>query len=155
MPSLDEVKAKVRDDIVKKKALDEARKRAAEIGPKLKSGDFNAVAKAAGLEAHDSELLARGSAVPEAGVSPAVDAVAFTLPAGGVSDAIVTDNGAVIVKVLEKKDVTPAEVTAGKPQVREQLIAERRNRFYTSYMNKARERMKININRETLAQVIT
>ena len=155
VPSLDEVKAKVRDDIVKKKALDEARKRAAEIGPKLKSGDFNAVAKAAGLEAHDSELLARGSAVPEAGVSPAVDAVAFTLPAGGVSDAIVTDNGAVIVKVLEKKDVTPAEVTAGKPQVREQLIAERRNRFYTSYMNKARERMKININRETLAQVVT
>ena len=155
LPSLDEVKAKVRDDIVKKKALDEARKRAAEIGPKLKSGDFSAVAKAAGLEAHDSELLARGSAVPEAGVSPAVDAVAFTLPAGGVSDAIVTDNGAVIVKVLEKKDVTPAEVTAGKPQVREQLIGERRNRFYTSYMNKARERMKININRETLAQVIT
>jgi peptidyl-prolyl cis-trans isomerase D len=155
LPALDEVKAKVRDDIVKKKALDEARKRAAEIGPKLKSGDFSAVAKAAGLEAHDSELLARGSAVPEAGVSPAVDAVAFTLPAGGVSDAIVTDNGAVIVKVLEKKDVTPAEVTAGKPQVREQLIAERRNRFYTSYMNKARERMKININREMLAQVVT
>ena len=155
LPSLDEVKAKVRDDIVKKKALDEARKRASEIAPKLKSGDFNVVAKAAGLEAHDSELLARGSAVPEAGVSPAVDAVAFTLPTGGVSDAIVTDNGAVIVKVLEKKDVTPAEVTTGKPQVREQLIAERRNRFYTSYMNKARERMKININRETLAQVIT
>src|SRR4030095_637107 len=134
------VKAKVRDDIVKKKALDEARKRASEIAPKLKSGDFSAVAKAAGLAAHDSELLARGSAVPEAGVSPAVDAVAFTLPTGGVRDAIVTEYSAATVtetapatvKVWEKKDVTPAEVTTGKPQVREQLIAERRNRFYTS-----------------------
>ena len=155
LPSLDEVKAKVRDDIVKKKAVDEARKKAGEIAAKLKSGDFTAIAKAAGLEAHESELIARGAAVPEAGVSPAVDAVAFKLPAGGVSDAIVTDTGAVVVKVLEKKDVTPAEVTAGKPQMREQLVGERRNRFYTSYMNKARERMKINIYRETLAQVVT
>jgi peptidyl-prolyl cis-trans isomerase D len=155
LPSLDEVKAKVRDDIVKKKAVDEARKRAAEIVPKLKSGNFNAVAKSAGLEVHDSELIARGSAIPEAGVSAAVDAAAFALPAGGVSDAIVTDNGAVVVKVLEKKDVTPAEIKAGQTQVREQMVGERRNRFYTSYMNKARERMKITISRETLAQLIT
>jgi peptidyl-prolyl cis-trans isomerase D len=155
LPSLDEVKAKVRDDIIKKKAVDEARKRAAEIAPKLKSGDFKAAAKSAGLEAHDTELIARGSAIPEAGVSAAVDAVAFALPTGGVSDAIVTDNGAVVVKVLEKKDVTLEEISAGKTQVREQLVGERRNRFYTSYMNKARERMKITIDRETLAQVVT
>ena len=155
LPSLDEVKAKVRDDLVKKKAIDEARKKAAEIAPKLKAGDFTATAKAAGLESQTSDLLSRGSAVPEAGVSPAVDAVAFTLPAGSVSDAIVTDNGAVVVKVLEKKAVTPEEITAGKPHVREQLLGERRGRFYTSYMNKARERMKITINRQTLAQVVT
>jgi peptidyl-prolyl cis-trans isomerase D len=155
LPSLDEVKAKVRDDLVKKKAIEEARKKAAEIAPKLKAGDFTATAKAAGLESQTSDLLSRGSAVPEAGVSPAVDAVAFTLPAGSVSDAIVTDNGAVVVKVLEKTAVTPEEITAGKPQVREQLLGERRGRFYTSYMNKARERMKITIDRQTLAQVVT
>lgn len=155
VPTLDEVKAKVREDVVKKKALEEARKKAAEIAATLKTGDFTARAKAAGLEAQTSELIARGGAIPEAGVSPAVDAAAFSLPAGAVSDPIVTDNGAVVVKVLEKKDVTPAEVTAGKSQLREELLNERRNRFYTSYMNKARDRMKIDIKRDTLAQVIT
>ena len=69
-----------------------------------------------------TELIARGAPIPGSGVSPAVDAVAFTLPAGGVSDPIVTDTGAVIVKVLEKKDVTPAELTAGKSQVRDELL---------------------------------
>ena len=46
-------------------------------------------------------------------MSPAVDAVAFALPAGGVSDPIVTDNGAVIVKVLERAGVTDEDLAKG------------------------------------------
>jgi parvulin-like peptidyl-prolyl isomerase len=74
---------------------------------------------------------------------------------GGVSDPIITDTGAVVVKVLEKKDVTPAELSTGKQQLRDELRNAAKNRFYSAYMTKARERMKININREALAQVIT
>ena len=155
VPGLEEVKARVREDVVKKKATEAARQNAASLVAKLRSGDFAATAKAAGLESKTTDLIARGAPIAEAGVSPAVDAVAFTLPAGGVSDPIVTDTGAVIVKVVEKKDVTPAELTDGKLKLREELVNERRNRFFASYMNKARERMKININRETLAQVVT
>ena len=155
VPALEEVKAKVREDVVKKKAIEAARQNAASVAPKLKSGDFAAAAKAAGLTAEPTDLLARGAAIPQAGVSPAVDAVAFSLPVGGVSDPITTDTGAVVIKVLEKKDVTPAELSAGKQQLRDELRSDRKNRFYAAYMTKARERMKININREALAQVIT
>jgi peptidyl-prolyl cis-trans isomerase D len=155
VPPLDEVKARVREDVVKKKAIEAARQSAAAVAPKLKSGDFAAAAKAAGLSAESTDLLARGAAIPQAGVSPAVDAAAFSLPVGGVSDPIITDTGAVVVKVLEKKDVTPAELSAGKQQLRDELRNAAKNRFYSAYMTKARERMKININREALAQVIT
>ncbi|MCA1560716.1 MAG: peptidyl-prolyl cis-trans isomerase [Acidobacteria bacterium] len=153
VPTLDEVKARVREDVLKTKAVDVARQKAASLAAQLKSSDFDAAAKSAGLEVKTTDLIARGAPIAEAGVSPAVDAIAFTLPAGGVSDPIVTDNGAVVVKVLEKKDVTPAEVSSERTQLREELLNERRNRFYASYMAKARERMKININRQTLAQV--
>jgi peptidyl-prolyl cis-trans isomerase D len=155
VPPLDEVKARVREDVVKKKAIEAARQNAAAVAPKLKSGDFAAAAKAAGLSAESTDLLARGAAIPQAGVSPAVDAAAFSLPVGGVSDPIITDTGAVVVKVLEKKDVTPAELSTGKQQLRDELRNAAKNRFYSAYMTKARERMKININREALAQVIT
>jgi parvulin-like peptidyl-prolyl isomerase len=155
VPTLDEVKAKVREDVVKQKAIDAARQNAAALAAKLKAGDFTAAAKAAGFDAKPTELIARGATIPEVGVSPAVDAAAFALPPGGVSDPIVTDSGAVVIKVLEKKDVTAEELAAGKTQLREEMLGERRNRFFTSYMNKARERMKININRETLAQIVT
>jgi peptidyl-prolyl cis-trans isomerase D len=154
VPALEEVKARVREDVVKKKAIEAARQNAATLAPKLKSGDFAAAAKAAGLTAESTELLARGATIPQAGASPAVDAAAFSLPVGGVSDPITTDNGTVVIKVLEKKEVTSAELSAGKQQLRDELRNERKSRFFSSYMSKARERMKININREALAQVV-
>ena len=155
LPTLEEVKARVRDDVVKSKAADTARQRAAAIASQLKGGNFEAAAKAAGLEVKTTEQIARGAPIADVGISPAVDAVAYALPAGSVSDPIQTDNGAVVVKVLERKDVTPAELATGKKDVREQLVGERRNRFYASYMTKAREKMRIDRNEATIAQVTT
>ena len=153
VPTLDEVKARVRDDVVKGKAADTARQRAAAVSAQLKGDNFDAAAKSAGLEVKTTDLIARGAPIGDVGVSPAVEAVAFTLPAGKVSDPIRTDNGAVVVKVLERKDVTPAELAAGKKEIREQMLNERKNRFYGSYMTKAREKMRINRNEATIAQV--
>jgi len=153
LPSLDEVKARVREDVVKNKAADTARQRAAALSAQFKSGSFEAAAKAAGLEVKTTEEIARGAAIADVGISPAVDAVAFALPGGAVSEPIRTDSGAVVVKVLERKDVTPAEIAAGRQQLRDELVNERRNRFYSSYMAKAREKMRINTNPTTLAQV--
>ena len=155
VPGLEEVKARVRDDVVKGKAADTARQRAAAVSAQLKGGNFEAAAKAAGLEVKTTDLIARSAPITDVGVSPAVDAVAFTLPAGAVSDPIKTDNGAVVVKVVERKDVTPAELTTGKKDVRDQMLNERKNRFYGSYMTKAREKMRINRNEATIAQVTT
>ncbi len=153
-PSLDEVKAKVREDVVKRKAVETARQKAASVSAHLKTGDFAAGAKAAGLEAKNTELVPRGSPISDVGVSPAVDAVAFTLPVGGVSDPIVTDNGAVVVKVVERVGVTDEDLAKGRDGVRTELLSERRNQFYTAYMAKARERMQINVNQQTVAQLL-
>jgi len=153
LPTLDEVKARVRDDVVKSKAADTARQRAAAVSAQLKGDNFDAAAKSAGLDVKTTDLIARGAPIADVGVSPAVEAVAFTLPAGTVSDPIKTDNGAVVVKVLERKDVTPAELAAGKKDIRDQMLNERKNRFYGSYMTKAREKMRINRNEATIAQV--
>jgi hypothetical protein len=55
--------------------------------------------------------------------------------------------------VVEKKDVTASDLTAAKNSLRDELLNERRNRFYAAYMTKAREKMKININRGVLQQL--
>jgi peptidyl-prolyl cis-trans isomerase D len=154
VPKLDEVKARVRDEVLKKKAVDVARQRAATIGAQMKSGDFNAAAKGAGLDVKTTEFIARGAPIGDAGASPAIDAIAFTLPVGGVSDPIVTDNATVIVKVLERQDPAPSDIGSAKATLKTELLNEQRSRFYASYMSKARERMKVNVNRELLAQIV-
>ena len=154
VPKLDEVKAKVRDEVLKKKAGEVAKQKAVTIGAQMKSGDFNAAAKAAGLDVKTTEFIARGAPIGDVGVSPAVDTVAFAMQPNAVSDPITTDNGTVIVKVLERQDPPASDVTPGKASLKTEMVNERRNRFYASYMSKARERMKVNVNRELIAQLV-
>jgi peptidyl-prolyl cis-trans isomerase C len=100
-----------------------------------------------------TDLIARGAPIGDAGVSPTLEDKAFSLSSGAVSDTVVTDNGAAIVKVLERKDVDQAEFAKQKDSVRTELLNERKQKFFSAYMAKARQRMKININRDTIAQI--
>jgi peptidyl-prolyl cis-trans isomerase D len=154
VPKLDEVKAKVRDDVLKQKAIDAARQKASSITAALRSGDFEQAAKGAGLDVKTTDLIARGAPMGDAGVSPALDAAAFALPTGAVSDPVVTENGAAVVKVVERKDVAAGELAKQKDTLRTELLNERKNKFFAAYMTKARQRMKININRDTIAQIV-
>ena len=155
VPKLEDVKDKVRDDAIRARATELSRQRATEIASQLRTAkNFGAAAKAAGLEAKDTELLAREAAIPDVGVSPEVDKAAFALPVGGVSEPIVTGSGTVIVRVAERDDVTPEEVTSGKDAFRAQMLSERRGRFFSAYMTKAKEKMDIEINDEVLKRVV-
>ncbi len=154
LPALDEVKARVREDVQKTKAIEAARQKASALAAQLKTGDFTATSKAAGLEVKTTDLAVRGAAIPDVGMSAAVDAAAFALPQGGVSDPIVTDTGAVIVKVLEKQSPTADEVKVGRDAVKGELLNQQKQRFYGSYMTKARERMSITSNPQVIAQVV-
>ena len=151
VPKVEEVKDRVRDEVVKQKARDISRQKAAEVAAKLKSApDFEKAAKAAGVEAKTTDLIAAGTPIPDLGVAPAVEEIAFKLPVGAVSDPIPTDNGTAVIKVLEKKEVTAEEWTSSKDRFREELLTDRRNRFFSAYMAKAKLKMKIDVNREAL-----
>ena len=56
--------------------------------------------------------------------------------------------------MLEKQEVTPDEWTSSKDRFREELLTDRRNRFFSAYMVKAKQKMKIEVNREALQRVV-
>ncbi|HET9704856.1 MAG TPA: peptidyl-prolyl cis-trans isomerase [Vicinamibacterales bacterium] len=154
VPKLDEVRTRVTDDLKQEKAGDLVKQRAAAIAADLKQAkDFAAAVKRAGLEIKTTELIARGSPVADLGVSEQVDAAAFALPQGGVSDAITTPTGTAIVRVVEKVTVTDQEVEQGRDQLRDEMVNTRRDRFFGAYMQKAKTGLTITIREETLARV--
>ena len=151
VPKLDEVKDRVREEVIKRKARDLSQQRAADLALKLKNAaDFEKAAKAAGLEAKTTELITRDSPIPDLGVAKAVEDAAFKLPVGGVSGPIATDNGTAIVKVLDKQEVTAVDLANAKDRFREEVLTDWRNRFFGAYMVKAKLKMKIEVNRESL-----
>jgi len=151
VPKIDEVKDKVREEVVKQKARELSKQKASEIAAKLKAAsDFEKAAKAAGVEAKTTELIARDAPIPEIGSAPAVLDAAFAMPVGSVSDPIPTDNATAVVKVLEKQEATPDEWKNNKDRFREEIVNDRRNRFFAAYMQKAKQKMKIDVNRQAL-----
>ena len=155
VPALDEVKDRVRDDAIRVKATEISRQRAAAIAASLRSaGNFAAAAKAQGFEAKDTDLVARGTPLPDVGVNPEIEKAVFGLPAGSVSDPITTRDATVIVRVVERDDVTPDELRLGKEAFREQLLNERRTRFFAAYMAKAKERMDIEVKQDVVTRMM-
>ena len=155
VPKLDEVKERVRADLVRTRAADLSRQRAREIAASLTSAsNFTAAAKAQGVEAKDTSLITRGSPLPDIGASPEVDKVAFSLPVGGVSGPIATSDATVIVRVAERDEVTPEELRTGKEAFRAELVNERRDQFYSAYMSRVRENTPIEIKTEVLRRIM-
>jgi len=154
IPKLDEVKAQVREDVLKQKSVDAARQKAASISAALKTGDFEKAAKAAGLDVKTTELITRGAPIEGATPSPALEAAAFSLPQGSVSDPVVTDKGAAILKVVERKDIVADDFAKQKDSLKNEILNERKNKFFAAYMTKARKDMKVHIYRETIAQIV-
>jgi peptidyl-prolyl cis-trans isomerase D len=153
LPKLDEVKDRVRDEIVAERARDMAKQKATEVAAKLKTApDFEKAAKVAGVEAKTTERLTRDQPRPEAPAE--VIEQAFKLAQGAVSEPITTNDGMVVVKVVEKLETTAEEITAKRPEFREELLADRRTRFFNAYLQKAKEKMKIQVNREALQKVV-
>jgi peptidyl-prolyl cis-trans isomerase D len=156
VPKLDEVKERVRDEVIKQKARDLSRQKAAEVAAKLKaSPDFDKAAKAAGVEAKTTELIARDAPIPDLGVAPAVEEAAFKMAVGSTSDPIAVDNGTAVIKLVEKQEVTPSDYALARDKFREELLTDRRNRFFGAYMLKAKQRMKIQVNREQLQKAVS
>jgi len=155
VPKFEEAKDRVREALISERARALGRKKAAELAAKLKGGgDFVKAAKAAGVEAKTTDFITRDAPIPDLGNAPAVLDIAFKLPEGAVSEPISTDNGTAIVKVVEKEGVTPADYTSNKDTFREQVLNDRRGRFFSGYMLKAKQKMKIDVNREALQRVV-
>lgn len=155
IPQLAEVTDRVRDDVIRDKAAELLKTRAAAIAADLKKApDFAAAVKKAGFEVKTSELIARGGSLPDIGPNAEVETAVFGAAPGTVTDAITTATGAVIVRVAEKADVTEQQIADGRDALREELTGQRRDQFFSAYMAKAKTALKIDIKQDVLAQIM-
>ena len=147
IPPLEEVREDVARDVRSRKALERAREQADAAAASLRDGeDFEAAAEEAGLTVATSELITRGAAFPDVGISTALEQAAFGLPIGGVSGVLEAGGETLaIVRLVEREDVTPEQIAEASDAVRGELLQTRRNEFYSAYMSRVQEQLGVDI----------
>ena len=141
IPTLEEAKPKVREDVARTKALEAAQKSAAALAQAKSS--FTASAKASGATVNTTDAITRGAAIPGVGVSEKVDNVAFALKPGEVSAPISTETAIVVVRVIEHQNIVPTGLDAERDSIRADLTQQQGSAFFNAYMTKARTKMNI------------
>ena len=155
VPPLEEVEARVQDDVIRRKAFTAAQARAAEVATLLQTAeDFTEAAEAEDLEVNTSDAIARGGAVPGVGLNAAVEAVAFSLSAGETSDPVLTGNSAVLLHVHERQEATASDLQATRELLRSEMVAERQNQFFAAYMENAKTQIMIDVDMNAFAQAV-
>ena len=153
LPTLVEVKDKVRDDVVRLKAVEMAKTKAAAMA-KAAKGNFAAAAKAAGVDVKTTDLIARGAALPEVGVNKAVEDAVFALKVNDTTGPISTENAVIVARVKERQDIKVADMTAGRDAIRNELLQQRKGEFFGAYMGKAQTKMRVQYNPEAIKAVL-
>jgi len=151
LPELTEVTDAVRQDVIRAQAVELARIRAESLA--RARGDFASAVKSAGATVKTTELITRDTPLPDVGVSKSVDDAVFALRTGETSGPIGTDNAVVVARVTGREDVTPEAIDAGRPALRAEMRQQQRSAFFSAYMNKAKQAMRIEFN-ETALNVI-
>jgi hypothetical protein len=56
--------------------------------------------------------------------------------------------------MVERNDPKPDELAKAKDSLRDELLNDRKQKFFAAYMTKARQRMTIKTHPETIAQIV-
>lgn len=143
--SLEEVKAQVQEDLLKEKKIESARTKlnSVRLSPQA---DWEEVAKNNNLEYRRVETYKHGQYLSLIDEPAEVERLVFSLPINQTSEPINVGNGYVVVRVLERKEVSREEFELVKEEEMASALSEVQEMFLYSYLQKAMQERKIKVN---------
>jgi len=142
---LEEVEAKVEEDLAAEKKKERAYERMKSIKAELITSDLESLAGQYELEYKTAEEHKRGGYLSVIGENTEVDEKAFSLPLNEASDPIEFAAGYVLIRVLDRKEVKETELQENFVTERENFLETKRNKFFISCMAKIREETGVEI----------
>ncbi len=144
VPPLEEIKDRVRNDLLHQQSMDAVKARAQAIAAAAKAGkSLEDAAAEDSLSAVTTPDFTRRSGVPGLGRDPDVVGAAFGLPVGEVSDPLKATRGWVVMKVDDRPDVDWSGFDKQKEQLRQSLLAVEQSRIFNAWLEDLRKSAKI------------
>jgi len=148
-PDFEEVKEEARNQLRDQKVMKLAQARAEALRETL----LTEGPEKAGIELLSTESFFRGSQLPEAGRSAAVNARAFAISPGELSAPLSADNGFVLVRVLEKTGFSPVDFAAQKPGFLEQMANEQRLKVWNAFVESLTARYDVRVDWQAIRAI--
>jgi len=142
---LEEVEDQVEKDLTAEKKKEKAYDKMMSIKADLATSDLESLAAKHGLEYKTAEEHKRGGYLSVIGENTEVDDKAFSLNLNEASDPIEYENGYVIIRILDRKEVTESELQENFETERENFLDSKKNKFFISCMSKKREQIGVQI----------
>jgi len=141
--TLTEVHDKVLADYRRDKSVEMAKSDAQDLATKVKGGaDLDKTAKAMGLDAKTSDLVARTASVPDVGPLTGLPN-AFTLPNGQAADPIFLGANWVVYKVVDHQQPNPADLNdKTKSDIEQQVLQGKQEMAFEAFQKALDARMK-------------
>jgi len=140
--TFEEERNKVLADVKREKAVQLAKAKAEELERHVRGGEkFDSAAKAAGLEAKTSELLARSGSIPGVGSGKQLGE-AFQMKQGDVAPAKNVGSNWLVYRVSEKVEPNPADFETQKKALTDAVLQDKRSLAFQSFRTALDDRLK-------------
>jgi len=140
--SLEEVRDKIITELKQQKSTELARAKAEDLAKRVKAGEkFESAAKALGLEAKTSDLLARDGSISGA-VSGKQVAAAFQLKLGDVGAPLNLGANWFVYRVADKQEPNPGDFEKQKKQLTEQVLQTKRSLAFEAFRTSLEARLR-------------
>src|SRR5262245_22287248 len=156
--SFEEAQDKLTVEAKAEKAKELAAAKAKQAEEMFKSGkDLATTAKAVEAEIKTSDLLTRGSTIPEFGSIGELDKEVFSLQLGKPGTPLSVSGKTLAFAVKERQAINPDDMKKSLDTVRSEILPQRREQYFTAYIQDVRKKMesnkKIKINDSVVTQI--
>ncbi|MBA3514425.1 MAG: peptidyl-prolyl cis-trans isomerase [Pyrinomonadaceae bacterium] len=144
IPELEEIKDRLTQTLQQQRAKEQLEQEAKALLAAMKNvADIKAAGEKAGFEVGSEEDWKIGSGIGKAGISPALDEVAYGLKVGEITKTpIKVGDNWVIVGVTKRVDADLAAFASRRLEMTQSLLTERQTQLWDDYVSKVQEEMK-------------
>jgi peptidyl-prolyl cis-trans isomerase D len=141
----DEVRQEVTEDFTALKKKDIAVEQIKKVKQGLRNRRLEDLAEDYSMEYNTVEEHKRGQYLSVIGENREIDKLAFSLPLEEASDPVEYESGYVMVRILDRKEVTKEEFEEVEQTEKENFLESKKNRFFSSYLAKLQEDKEVKI----------
>jgi peptidyl-prolyl cis-trans isomerase D len=157
-PTFDEIRARVESELKGDKAQALLAQKTTELADKAKSEhDLKKAAKEMGATLKTSDFVTNSGQVPDLGNLSGPASVVFTLKPGEISGPINAGRLGAVAMLVDRQEPTAEEMSKGIDQLRETMLARKRNDSFNLFAAGLRKNMEqskeIRINQEEMARI--